>query len=154
MLRRTMAALAVAAAGAAFVPGTALAEHCDDTMVVFSGLAGAPKINSNAGLCLAAGEDAGDTRIINPGSNEISLRYTEDFGAGTTEITAIIDGLGFDNRVVTLTRAQFTTGEFVYNSAAITLDPSQVGCLTAVLAEEWGGANNGETAFHTVGSSC
>jgi hypothetical protein len=158
MIRRATLGLALAAAG--LVPGAALADHCDDAMVIFSGVnhgvAGAPKpkVNVNA-ACTVLGEDAGDTRIINAGSNEISVRFTPDFGAAVPQIQAVIDGLGFDNKIVTLTRGPGPAGQgIVYDSPAQALNPAEVGCITAVLTDDFGGANNGETAFHTVGSSC
>lgn len=154
MIRRVTAGLILAAAAATIAPNMAFAEHCDDTMVVFSGVAGAPKVNSNAVLCLAAGEDAGDTRIINPGSNEITVRFTQDFGAGTPEIQATINGLGFESQTITLKRGPGPVDGFVYDSARLPLDPTAVGCITAELTEDWGGADNGATAFHTVGTSC
>lgn len=151
MIRRATAGLILAAAAATIAPNMAFADHCDDSIVIFSYPI---SVNSNAGLCLAAGEDLGDTRIINPGTTDVSLRYTADFGAGTPEITAIVNGLGIVNQVVTLKREAFTTGEFVYDSDLLPVDPAAVGCITAVLTEDWGGPDNGETAFHTVGASC
>lgn len=159
MLRRAMLGFALAAITTSLVPGSAHAEHCGNTMVIFSGLASPvaerpiPKVNPNA-ACLALGEDAGDTRIINPGSNEITVRFTEDFGAGTTQITAVINGLGFSNRSITLTRQPGPVDGFVYDSAKLALDPSKVGCITAELSDDFGGPTTGSTAAHTVGSSC
>jgi len=159
MLRRAMLGFALAAITTSLVPGSAFADHCDDTMVIFSGLASPvaerpiPKANANA-ACLVLGEDAGDTRIINAGSTEITVRFTEDFGAGTPQITAVVDGLGFTNRTITLTRQPGPVDGFVYDSAKLALDPSKVGCITAELTDDFGGPDTGSTAFHTVGSSC
>lgn len=159
MIRRLTLGAVLAAAAGSLVPGAALADHCDDPIVIFSGIAAVGgKVNSNAVLCIAAGEDLGDTRIINPASDEISLRFTQDFGAGVPEVTVILDGLGFDNQAVTLLREEINAGTpaaaFVYDSADLALDPTEVGCITAELTEDFGGPDGGATAFHTVGASC
>lgn len=150
MIRRVLLGCTLAALVATLVPSSAFAEHCDDTIVIFSDPI---SVNSNV-ICLVAGEDLGDTRIINPGSTGVSLRYTQDFGAGTPAITVLVNGLGIENEVVTLTRGTTTAGSFVYDSDVLAIDPAAVGCITAALTDEWGGADSSETAFHTVGSSC
>lgn len=149
-MRRLM--LAAAMAACAVVPA-AHADHCDDGLVIFSGQAEGPKPNANS-LCGMLGEAAGDTRVINPGSSELVVRFARDFGATYPQITATIDGLGFANRTLTLTRERLTTGEWVYDSPDLALDPSKRGCVRAQLTAAWGGAAAGSTAFHTPGSSC
>ena len=102
MIRRVLLGCTLAAAANAFVPGPALAHHCADTMVIFSYPL---SVNSNVAACIVAGEDAGDTRIINPASTQVSVRFTQDFGAGTPEITAVVNGLGIENETITMRMA-------------------------------------------------
>lgn len=131
----------------------ATAGHCDDDMVIFSGASEGPKPNANT-ICIAARENAGDTRLINPQSTEITIRFAGDFGAAYPTITATVNGLGHVNRTVTLTREALLLGGFVYDSPDLALDPKLEGCITAALTAAYGGAAAGSTAFHTVGSSC
>lgn len=153
-MSRKTAGLALAFVVAGLIPGSASASHCDDQMVVFSGVAGGPKVNTSAVICIAGVEELGDTRIINPGSNEISIRHTADFGAAVPEIVATLNGLGFTNREVVLKRAPGTTGGFYYNSAPMPLNATARGCLVVELAPLFGGAEAGNTRFHTTDSSC
>jgi hypothetical protein len=150
--------LLVAGIVAAMAPIGANANHCDSNVVIFSGIKGAPKVNSGAAICLAtsldpAAEDV-DGRLINPGSNEISLRYTQDLGVES--LTAVLSGLGFEDREVTLNRGPATTGGFYYNSAGIDLDPSQVGCITATVIIDENDPEGGtdSNSFHTLGATC
>jgi hypothetical protein len=122
-------------------------------MVIFSGQAEGPKPNANT-VCSLARENAGDTRVINPESTEITVRFTGDFGAAYPEITATVNGLGFSNRTVTLTREALPLGGFAYDSADLALDPEREGCIRAALTAAFGGAAAGSTAFHTVGATC
>lgn len=135
------------------VGSAASASHCDDDMVIFSGAAEGPKPNLNT-LCAVAKEQAGDTRLINPGSSEIVVRFTGDFGAAYPQISAIVDGLGFANQTIILTREPGTAGGFVYDSADLPLNPNARGCIRARLTPAFGGATAGSTAFHTFGASC
>lgn len=154
---RLMGAIAAVAIMALLAPVSAQA-GCDSKVVVFSGVKGAPrKVNSNAVICIAdPSQEYGDNAIINPGSNEISLRYIDDLGPDVTSITATLDGLGFSERSVTLNRVPVSTdptgATFYYNSAPIDLDPSQVGCITADVILDAETTDRG--SFHTVGSSC
>lgn len=153
---RLMAATAAVSIVALLAPLSAHA-GCDSNVVIFSGQKGAPKINANALICLAdPDQEFGDNAIINPGSNEISLRYTVDQGAAVPTLTAVLNGLGFTDREVTLRRVPVSTdptgATFYYNSSAVDLDATQVGCLTAdvILDEE----TSERGSFHTVGTSC
>jgi hypothetical protein len=147
--------IAAVATGVALlgVPASAQASHCADRMVIFSGQAEGPKPNANA-ACTLVGDAAGDTRLINPGSTEIVVRFTSDFGAAHPTITAVINGLGFSNRTITLTREPGPVSGYVYDSADLALDPSASGCIRANLTAPYGGAAAGSTAFHTFGRTC
>lgn len=137
---------------AAIAPLSAQAEHCGSQVVIFSGITGAPKVNSGAAACTADPnhDTPYDGRIINPGSNEITVRYLPTCALGET-IDASLSGLGL-NTTVTLTCTQTTTG-IAYNSGAIALDNSQVGCITATVNDPDAEGTN-TTTFHTVGAIC
>lgn len=139
---------------AAFAPLTAQADHCSSNVVIFSGITGAPKVNSGAGACAAdpAHDTPYDGRIINPGSNGISVRYILGCTLGDTiESTLSGDVIGADQGL-TLTCTNTTTG-IAYNSAEVAIDPTAVGCLTATVEDPDAEGTN-VTTFHTVGSLC
>lgn len=137
---------------AAIAPVAAQADHCNSNVVIFSGITGAPKVNSGAAACIAdpVHDTPYDGRIVNPGSNEISVRYIIGCTVGD-EMDATISGLGL-NQPVLLTCSTTTTGT-AFNSANIALDPSQVGCITAT-ANDPDAEGTNTTTFHTVGATC
>ena len=154
---RLLAAVASLAIVGALVPFSAHAEgDCTSNIVIFSsnsevGLA----LNSNAAACLIDPDQNYDGRIINPASDQISLRYTSDLGAAVPSITAVLNGMGFHNKSVTLTRAPVQGNEalgFYYNSTAVVLPDgiSASGCVTAHI----GGDIDEGNSFHTVDSAC
>lgn len=140
-----------ALASAIAVPFTASAyDGCNTEIVVFSRPSG---LNTQAAACLAAEEDMRDLnydpRIINPGSNGVSVRLTRDVSPDVPELTAVLNGLGFVDHEVTLRRVQTATGSWVYDSTTVEIDPAATGCLR-VSIESQAAAN----AYHTITASC
>lgn len=89
-------------------PLSARASYCDSSLVIFSQNAAAPTtVNSNVVKCIADNSDDVDSRMINPGSDRIFVRYIVDLGASTPSLPGFLNGLGFDNAPITLTRQQF-----------------------------------------------
>lgn len=150
-LMLTMGALALAVGS---VPAPSLASHCDVTnTVIFSYIGGQLAVNANAGVCIADPDDEiYDTRIINPGSTLISVRHTTDYGVANPTLTATLNGLGFDNQVITLTRAVTTTGAAVYDSDDFEIDPTASGAVTATVTLP--NASTVTVCFHTIGADC
>ena len=150
-MRRIIAVGIVAGALLASVGAHAEGE-CSTDLIVFSYPAG---VNSQVAVCVAAEEEARtagyDPRLINPGSDSISVRYTVDLGAATPTLTAVVDGLGFDAVEVTLTRVEAFPGLFAYDSDLIIIPegPTASGCITAMIPDL-----EVTTGFHTVGANC
>lgn len=156
MARRAVLVLALAFS---FAPGLSQAGHvCDPKIVILSYPLG---VNSNAVKCVADSSDERDGRLINPGSNEVVLRYTVDFGAGVPTLDGRFHGLGLVKRDVTLTRQQINPGTpfnvWVYQSARIALPASNpMGCLTGSRVFNKGAHNEylESNSFHTLNATC
>jgi hypothetical protein len=156
MLKARSAAL-IAAVGllGALAPLSAnAAGDCSSSIVIFS----APvSVNSNVLTCLAdPAQEFVDGRIINPGSTGVQVRYIQDLGVGTPTITMTLDGLGFHNQEITLTRTDASVG-FVYDSEDLTLadGPASSGCITATLPDpEDPEFPIDANSFHTIDSAC
>jgi hypothetical protein len=154
---------AAAFAMAVFVPaGGVQASHtCTSSVVIFSAREdqgqSAGSVNSNALVCIVGSdlEDTYDGRIINPGSNRVSIRYTEDLGEDYPTLSVRLNGLGLDNEVVTAARQPFTTGGFLYNTPRVPIDETATGDITAtvfLLDDEGAELVIDENTFHTLGS--
>jgi len=130
------------------------ADTCDPNTVIFSSnSAGTPALNSHALVCIpegaAGGAGVADTEFINPGSDQVSIRYTVDLGTGVPTLYAIVNGLGASNVNVTLTRTTSTTGGTTYNSGQVHIDPTATGNITATVKRPDGTVLDVVT-FHTV----
>lgn len=160
MKKFTLSILVMSALGTLAGP-PASAAHCDDRMVIFSQPL---SVNSNVAVCAAGVEEAGDTRLINPGSSGVQVRFLDDFGPSLPVLDAIVDGLGYQAKVIRLTRTAVPIGPtttFVYDSKTLPIVRTDIGCIRVVLSDiDLGGGNivsgadAGQTAFHTVGGSC
>ena len=131
---------------------------CESNIVIFSYTADADALNTNAAACIVAGPDTApyDGRLINPGSTSISIRDTNGAVSSAQTITAVVNGLGYNNVTVTLTRTAVGAGpatSYVYDSDLLPIDPTASGCVTAVVPLE-DDPIVGATAFHTIDSSC
>jgi hypothetical protein len=128
--------------------------NCDSHIVVFSAPVGA---NSNVAWCSAGFDDTGayDGRIINPGSTGISLRYTTDLGPDYPKINATLNGLGFTNKNVVLSRTIGQLGT-TYDSATIGLPSGRTssGCVTVSIEIPDSGGDIETNSFHTVDAAC
>lgn len=149
------------AAGCGPASGTALptgglplphTDTCDPNTVIFSSnsITGA-SVNAHALVCDAEQLNGNtgplDTALINPGSDQVKIRYTIDLGA-TASAYAIVNGLGLTNYNATLTRTTGTTGAATFDSANLAIDPTATGSITA---EVWsGGVKLDTVAFHTL----
>jgi len=164
MRSRIAAAIIASAIVAVMAPIGARADHCTNpdvsSVIIFSGYmapqpVGQNSVNTNAAACIADSDHTTpyDGRWINPGSNGISIRYI--IGANLGAISAQINGLGFKNVVVPLTR---NAGGTAYNSAAQALDASATGCITAeILLYPDSPEQNPRSTYRTVptgASSC
>lgn len=136
---RSIAASVLAGIVFACAPFTARAENnCGSNLVIFShaqtpaGDRSTP--NNNALWCAVDPNPDPDTRLINPGSDAVAVRYIQDLGAGVPTLTAVLDGLGFDHKLIELKRADGTVG-VVYDSSvhALAAGSASSGCITATL---------------------
>jgi hypothetical protein len=157
---RRAALFAVAGMIAALAPIGAKADPawCESNIVIFSYTGGRLAVNSNVAVCTVLGPDTApyDGRLINPGSTAISIRDTNGGVSTDPTITAVINGLGYNNQTITLTRTAVGAGpatSYVYDSASLPIDPTATGCITAEVPAE-GDPVTGATAFHTLGASC
>lgn len=138
-----LAAGAVLATALASVDAAAQS-RCDEPLYVFSrnssNLIGS--VDHNGIACRAVLPDGThvvsdgpyDLRLINPSSDIISIRYADDDVPRRPEaIRARLNGLGFRNRTVYLTRTDITldgSGDaYAYDSGDIFIDPNEQGCL-------------------------
>ncbi|MFA5889421.1 MAG: hypothetical protein WDA27_00470 [Actinomycetota bacterium] len=146
----------IALVGSLVPLGAHAGEWCASNIVVFSGVDAVGSVNSNAAVCIAEdvwGEDTGyDGRIINPGSDFVSVRYVNPYSLTDETLTAYLDGLGFENTEITLTRVESATGEAVYDSEHLDLAADAVGCITASIPALM--PDEAPNSFHTVGASC
>jgi len=139
-----------------FAPMGASASHCSDRLVIFSRNNRAPtSINSNAVSCEVFDHDY-DGRLINPGSNLVSIRLT--IGESTCQVAnpaegipaetrgGLLTGLGADEDF-TLTCTYDSTLDFhSFNASAwIGIDATAQGCITATVPSE-----DESTSFHTI----
>jgi hypothetical protein len=153
MRSKVAAAIATLSLALLAVPTMAGADHhCSTSIVIFSSPSG---LNSQAALCLLVEQETQevgfDPRLINPGSTGISVRYTVDLGASVPTLTAVLNGLGFEDQEITLTRAEILAGLYAYDSAVIELPAGAAssGCVTASI-ELVLDANS----FHTIDAGC
>lgn len=150
--------LVVALLVGALAPISARAESkCESQIVVFSGNQAAPTWVNQAGLtcALVYGNPGADTRIINPGSDQVSVRWTNADGALESDVptlSATLDGLGFVAFPITLTRAAFPTGGFVYDSPRFGIPLGTPGYVAVTVSLP--GIDPETNCFHTVDSSC
>ena len=142
------------------VPSMASAEHCTSNIVIFSTNSNLNRaVNSNAATCLILEHDA-DSRLINPGSDIVSVRFT--LGDGTCQVAdpengtsadtleGTLDGLGVEDLLITLTcRYDATLDFYSYNTIEwVSIDPAATGCITAAVEGQ-------QNSFHTLGTlSC
>lgn len=127
------------------------ADSCDENVVIFSYVSGTNSaLNSHAVVCIVGGNDTpSDTRFINPGSDRVSVRVTEDLG--DVQLVAHVHGLGADT-VVPLTRVQFATGDWVYDSPRVAISSTAIGSVTADVMM-WNGQEFvpfTTTTYHTI----
>lgn len=124
-------------------------DQCDSETVIFSSNSlGTPALNSHAAFCIAGGVPGTDTAIVNPGSDQVSIRYIGD--PGTPTLSALVDGLGIDNDVLTLLRtADGATASVTYDSATVAIDATARGSITAIVYD--GDVELDRVTFHTVG---
>jgi hypothetical protein len=127
-------------------------DKCDPNTVIFSSnSAVGAAVNAHAFACDAEALNGGsgpvDTAFINPGSDQVKVRYTIDLGANATAY-AILNGLGLTNYNATLNRTAITGGGFTFDSANVAIDPSASGSITA---DVWsGGIKLDSVTFHTL----
>lgn len=144
-MRKSVSILALSAVlTAALSAGEGSAQsRCDEPLYVFSrnsaNLVGS--IDSNGFACRAVLPDGThvisdgpyDLRLINPGSDIITIRYADDVPRRPQAIRARLNGLGLRNRIVFLTRVDISLddsgGAYAYDGPEITIDSSQQGCL-------------------------
>jgi hypothetical protein len=129
-------------------------DQCAPNVVIFSSNShGTPSLNSHAVVCLAEGSSDAivgipvNTAFINPGSDRVQVRYTQDLGI--PQLIAEIHGLA--DATVVLNRTSATGGGAVYDSPYVSIDPTAQGSVTA-LVELPDGTPLGEATFHTAGS--
>jgi hypothetical protein len=151
---RFSAVLVALSAVAALAPlSSHAAGDCASDIVIFSNNATVGRsANPWAAMCVAdPAQDAGDFHVINPGSDQISVRYTTDLGAATPEITAVLNGKGFTSKEIVLKRTPSTTGGFTYDSPNVPLPAgaASTGCVTASIPEL-----EESNSSHTLDSSC
>lgn len=156
LIRSMPAVLALAALAS---PLASRADHtCATDIIIFSYPA---SVNSNVVKCTLDTSDDVDGRLINPGSTSVSVRFTGAADGDT--LTAILNGLGFVNKSITLRSEPGTVpGTFAYDSASIAIPGGRTasGCLTATLPtivediDENGDPIPAMTGFHTVGAAC
>ncbi len=138
---------------------------CSSQIAIFSShSAGVRSPNSGPITCLAdPSQEFIDGRFINPGMDQIQVRFIQDLGVSFPTLLATLDGLGFAAREITLTRVVAIPATaanpalYAYDSAQIPLPDGalSMGCITArVLDPEGGDEPLDANSFHTVGASC
>lgn len=127
------------------------AGNCDSSTLVFSYNSASPgSIATHGIICLTVGDlsDVYDTRIINPGSDEISIRYAE--AVGETFLFATLNGLGYEDEVVRLDPVTLIGGGKVYDSTRLAIDPALSGTLEVTVTIPATGEVIDSVAYHTV----
>ncbi len=169
-MRRSVVLLALVSALAGVATfGTAHANsYCNSSLVIFSytsvdvpdnpsgvsGTRGGPAINENAGSCAIDNSDEiYDTRFLNPGTNSITVRDVAQLDASVASLPGVINGLGFDNLAITLTRSSTTGGlGTAYDSPLLYLKDgfAAVGSVSVVVTLPDGRTDT--TTYHTAGA--
>ncbi|MFA5860734.1 MAG: hypothetical protein WDA16_03475 [Candidatus Thermoplasmatota archaeon] len=148
-------ALVLLAIATVIVPTIHLAsasDPCVSKLVIFSDNSNVgASVNSNAAICIVENEIGtgplpANTAFINPASDEVMIRYTEDIGV--EYITCHVEGLGA-NTDVQLERADFSGLGFVYDSGRIVIDAAATGSITSTCYDPDGDLLD-EVTFHTV----
>lgn len=141
---------------ASAIPFGAQAGHCNSNTIVFSYVHRAFALDANRTGCSLNPDDEIDLRLIQPGSVAISVRYIGEFGPSVPSLSATINGLGFDNQVITLTRIVDPDGLLAttYDSEQITLPNGRTssGTLTATVTRP--NATTDTTCYRTAGATC
>lgn len=145
-------------ASALLIPMSAQATHCADRLIIFSSnnATGGRSINSNAVTCSVFEHDY-DGRLINPGSDQVSVRLTlptggtcqtadEENGIEAETRQGHIEGLGADEELTLTCFFDATLAFHAFRSGLISIDPLAQGCITATVPSEFE-----ETSFHTIG---
>jgi hypothetical protein len=149
---RAIRAAACALLPVLLVPSAGRAEHCDSDVVILSRAAGvAPAVNVNYFACRVHDDEDDDTRLITPGSTQVSVRYDPDNpGVNPQELNATITGLGLQAFPVTLTWQQVVAGisEYAYQSQWVPIYPTAAGEIKAVVQTN----GSPSVTYHTVGS--
>jgi len=131
---RVRAALASLVVVAALVPiaGRAVGS-CSAKTVLFSFPA---SVNSNVGVCaVKATEGKYDGRLINPGSDQISVRYIGAVKYKPASVSGYLNGVGFSNKKLVLVYTDISPAgdgsSYGYETGLITLpkDIASSGCL-------------------------
>lgn len=152
---RKFAAVAAVAVAATFAPMGAHAAPCDSNIVIFSGNSNVGAVNSNAAACVVDDGTTYDGRLINPGSDFLSVRYTVDLGDSVPSLQAHLKGLGFDQDITLKREFDSTLSFWSYNSDDLTLDPTQQGCIAATVQVDPADPSADEsTTWHTIGQMC
>lgn len=164
MPRKHLAALVAVAIITAFLPLAARATHCESPVYIFSRISnpGPTQVNLPyiAGIVceLDAGHEAGDTRMMYPVADQVSVRWTKGSTVSSSAlVTARLDGLGFQEQTVSMKRNTFLDGSCCsYDTPYLSIPdgPGAIGCLnvTVTLPDE----DNTELTGHqfTFGSRC
>jgi len=175
-LRRVLALVALAVVAGSFPVGAPAASRCDSQLVVFSRNSGnlVGSVNWNGVICFpgnnvveeskAVADGPVDFRLINPQSDLLQIRYADNIKGRPAFAKAKLNGLGYANRIVILSRNDADlTGEepsWVYDSGDLALDPAASGCLTvkAWYTKKKNGrtikVSLGKTAYHTFDNVC
>lgn len=149
---RAFAAAMLVALLVLLVPMASQASHCQSAIIVYSS---PPGVYLNQVACLVAGQEmdqAGvDGRLLWPGATDILVRYTVDQGVTTPTLAAVVNGLGFQDQQVTLTRVDAGFGIFFYDSQPLPIPagPMVMGCITASIAQV-----EDTTTFAHPGQTC
>ncbi|MCA1834009.1 MAG: hypothetical protein ABR548_12140 [Actinomycetota bacterium] len=134
------------------VPFGARASNCSSRVAILSHVAeNVPTVDANAFVCaVAPGADAPDTRLINPGSTQLGVRYVPeaDVGADPPDLGATINGLGLVNRNVSMTWTQVVGGLYAYQSEWVTINVMETGRVTATIHV----TGSPTVTYHTLGS--
>ncbi len=153
--------LAVVAIGLQLVPSHA--SHCDSDTVIFSradvaGVAKVGAVNVNHIACIAMPDgEVLDSRLLFPASSEITVRYGRDLGASVPSVTAVLNGLGFVNTSVMLTRRiDPTLGFASYDSAYLDIPAGQqtAGSITARVQHSAIPGGFDQVCYHTFDAFC
>lgn len=119
----------------------ARADHCSTKLEIWSTVgkdaAVAPAAPGTQSIECSPGvprqENVG-TRVIVPGATHLGAGYAADFGASWPTLRLVVDGLGFEDRQLSLARTD-SAGQFVYVGGywAIPNGPVLSGSLTATI---------------------